>query len=143
MLHLDLQGTDISVDISLSSLYVIQCILYIQKNINNFKLNSDFHYHNTRYRNHFRHELCSYSSTQINFEFMALKLFNSLPNSTKILDYGTFNSLIKRKFYEHPIYTIQECFNIVFVYITYVTAMGGSPGDVSEVPVTWVKHRKG
>ena len=66
------------------------------------KLNSDFHCHNTRYRNYFRHELCSYSSTQMNFEFMALKLFNSLPNSTKILDYGAFKSLIKRKLYEHP-----------------------------------------
>ena len=48
----------------------------------------------------------------MNFEFIALKLFNSLPNSTKNLDYGSFKSLIK-KLYEDPIYTIQEYFDIV------------------------------
>ena len=54
---------------------------------------------------------------QMTFEFMALKLFNSLPNSTKILDYGAFKSLIKRKLYEESIYTINEYFEIVQCFI--------------------------
>ena len=97
--------------------FVIQCLLYIKKNVNNFKLNSDFHSHNTRYRKYFIHKLCNYYSRplQMNFEFMALKL--NPHKLTKNLDYCPFKSLIERKLYGHPIYTIKEYFDIVHSFI--------------------------
>ena len=99
--------------LSLPSIYVLQCLLYIKSNFLNLNFNNQIHEHYTRNTDAIRNDFCKFSTTQKNIFYMAIKLFNALPQLIKTLELNQFKKLIKRNLLLHSIYTIDEYFTIV------------------------------
>ncbi|PSN42699.1 hypothetical protein C0J52_23395, partial [Blattella germanica] len=80
--------------ISLPSLYVYNCILYVKKNMNKFLSHHDVHNYNTRNCSDIVPEFCRFSTTQKNLHNMSVNLYNRLPKSIRYMEYKKFKLLI-------------------------------------------------
>lgn len=99
--------------LSLPSIYVLQCLLYIKSNFLNLNFNNQIHEHYTRNSDAIRNYFCKFSTTQKNIFYMAIKLFNALPQLIKTLELNQFKKIVKRNLLLHSIYTVDEYFTIV------------------------------
>ncbi|PSN49395.1 hypothetical protein C0J52_12001, partial [Blattella germanica] len=92
----------------------LQCLLYIKKNYTDFTLRGNIHYHDTRSSHLINTNLSCYTTTQHNFNYMSIKLYNSLSRFAKSLEYGNFKCFIKNNMlYDQCFYNLEEYFQYV------------------------------
>ena len=100
--------------LTLPSLYVLACLCYVKKNLNDFNSFSDIHYYSTRNNSNLYQPKCKYSATQHNFSYTSVKLFNHLPQAIRNLSFLTFKRTVQDKFLAKPLYTVSEYFDLIW-----------------------------
>ena len=65
--------------LTLPSMYVMDCLLYVKKNILDLTTRASIHYYSTRNNSDICLDKCKFSSTQKSFDYMSKKLYNSIP----------------------------------------------------------------
>lgn len=94
--------------LTLPSLFVLRCLLFVKNNINNYTKCSAVHDHLTRNRSNVYINKCKYCVTQNSYESLSLNLYNSLSNSVRNLSYSSFKSTIVSTLKANPLYSIQD-----------------------------------
>ena len=94
-------------------MFVLSCILYVKENINSYLLCSEVHEYPTRNQSNIYLRKCKYSSTQNNFEYVAIKLFNSIPMYYRNMDdTEKFKIKIKNVLLKNPLYNVSEFYDL-------------------------------
>lgn len=98
--------------LTVPSLYILRCLMFIKNNLENFKNTQHEHQYNTRFRNDFqypRHRLTLYQKTP---HYMGRKLFNKLPNNLKIIiNENKFKKELKNFLLEKIYYSVDQFLN--------------------------------
>jgi hypothetical protein len=94
--------------LTVTSLYILECLMYVKSNLPTIPTNSLVHNHNTRFSEHLRLSQCNYRSTiKSSFEF-SLKLYNMLPLYLKNLNAINFKKQVKGILLLLSVYTVEE-----------------------------------
>ena len=101
--------------LTLPSLYVMACLLYVKNNIHSFKKSNEIHEHFTRSNTNIYIKRCKYSLSQNSFEYLSVNLFNSIPQNIKDLSILTFKRKVKLTLMRNPLYDVKE-FNEIAWY---------------------------
>ena len=101
---------------TLASLYVLQSLIYVKKNINDFTICSSVHDYDTRNRSDIYIDRCNYQKTQNSFHIVALNMYNSLPNNTTQLTLQQFTKTVKVKLIFNPLYSISEFYRVGLLF---------------------------
>jgi hypothetical protein len=82
----------------LKSQYIFSLLLFVVKNREQFKFNSEIHNINTRYNNNFHYPICNLTLFQKGTYYFGMKVFNNLSSSLKNLahDMKKFRFALKR-----------------------------------------------
>lgn len=72
------------------SLYILNCLMYIKSNLRNFPTNNSVHEHYTRQHTLLRAQQCNFKTTINSFCEFGKKMYNLLPNNIKDLDLKCF-----------------------------------------------------
>jgi hypothetical protein len=85
------------------SKYILSLLLFVVKNENEFKLNSDTHQMNTGQKCDFQQPSSNLSLYEKEVNLVGIKLFNCLPQRVKIVNVNTkqFKSPLKNYLYLH------------------------------------------
>ena len=100
--------------LTLPSMYILDCLLYVKRNIQSFNYFSLVHSYNTRNNANIYLDKCKYSVTQRNYYYMSQRFFNSIPLNIRNLPVSSFKKAIQNKLLENPLYAVDEYFNIVW-----------------------------
>jgi hypothetical protein len=94
--------------LTVASQYIYENIMYIRKNLDMYKLNSDVHNFNTRNKN--KVAIPGYRLCKVNMSFMGncVRFYNKLPSDILKLSMNRFKSSVKRHLIEKSYYTIKE-----------------------------------
>ena len=98
------------------SSYILQCLMYVKHNFNNFSLNSDCHNHATRHCGDIRlpnHRLSKVSKSYI---CLSIKFFNKLPKIVQTCDIDKFKTLVKKFLLEKSYYCINDALKDDFTF---------------------------
>lgn len=98
--------------LTLPSNFVLQCLTYVEENLNNFVEQGISHGHQSRGRNNSITNRYEYASTQQTFLFIGVKLFNSLSEQFRGLQNLVFKRRLKILLISNPIYTFQEFYEL-------------------------------
>lgn len=98
--------------LTLPSMYVLSCLLYVKRIVNSFIVNGDFHSYSTRNRHNLYPNKNKYVTIKNSFESVSKKLFNSLPLFVKELPVNIFKSTLRSALAANPIYSVEEFYNI-------------------------------
>ncbi|PSN54848.1 hypothetical protein C0J52_12404 [Blattella germanica] len=71
--------------LTLYSMYVLSCLVYIKRNITNFDIVSSVHNYQTRNRMNICQDKTKYTITQNSFHCNSIKLYNSVPQAYRDL----------------------------------------------------------
>jgi hypothetical protein len=82
--------------LTVTSLYILDCLLYVKTNLDEFPLNNSVHSHFTRYNNLLRVNQCNYQSTIKNFCEFGIRMYNMLPSHIKCLEVKKFKLTVKK-----------------------------------------------
>ena len=96
--------------LSLPCIYILQCL---KRNFADFTLRGNIHYHDNRNNHLINTYLCCYTTTQNNFNYMPIKLHNSLPLFAKYLEYDNFKRFIKNMLYDQYFYNLDDYFQYI------------------------------
>uniref|UniRef100_A0A1B6JF12 Reverse transcriptase domain-containing protein n=1 Tax=Homalodisca liturata TaxID=320908 RepID=A0A1B6JF12_9HEMI len=94
--------------LTVTSLYILQLLLYVRINLNVLPTNSSIHDHDTRQRNLLRIRQCNYQATIKSTYEMGIKIYNMLPREIKCLDDNKFKIKLKSLLIELSIYDVKE-----------------------------------
>ena len=99
--------------LSLTSQYIFSLLMFVVKNIELFKLNSDIHHTETRYNNDFHLPSAKLNLFQKGVFYSGIKVFNHLPSGIKDLshDIKQFKRALKRFTHSNSFYSLEEYFN--------------------------------
>lgn len=100
--------------LTLPSLFILTCLEYVHGSSGKFVLNSDRHNYNTRHQNNFLIPLHRIGKSQMNTNYLAMKLYNKLPNNFKELPQQKFKKCVKTVLYDNCFYSIEEFLNCQF-----------------------------
>ncbi|PSN33704.1 hypothetical protein C0J52_26701 [Blattella germanica] len=98
--------------LTLPSMYILDCLLYVKRNIQSFNYFSQVHFYNTRNNENIYLDKYKYSVTQRNYYYMSQRFFNSIPLNIRNLPVSSFKKAIQNKLLENPLYAVDEYFNI-------------------------------
>ena len=98
--------------LTLPSMFVLSCLVYIKENINLYNMHSEVHQYMTRNNNNICLKKCKFTSTQKNFETVAIKLYNSLPINYKNLNTSSLLHKLKQILITNPLYEVGEFYSI-------------------------------
>lgn len=94
--------------LTLPCVYMLECLLYVKRNINMFSTHALTHEHLTRHRNDIRHPFLRLTRSRDGTGYYGVKLFNILPEWLKSLNLNTFKIIIKKYLKKKAFYTIDE-----------------------------------
>lgn len=94
--------------LTVPSLYIITCLLFIKKHINIFSTRSAIHDHNTRNSNDLETQFMRLGKCQSSFKFTGVKLFNKLPMFVRDMPIKHYDRYLKRLLVDTCIYSVQE-----------------------------------
>lgn len=97
--------------LTLPSMYVLACLLYVKKNHNNYVLCSEIHQYPTRSNNNIYINKCTYSTVQKSYECISCQLFNILPLKIKNLSFSIFRRTIRSALIRYPLYNVMEFYD--------------------------------
>ena len=98
--------------LTLPSMFVLSCLVYIKENINSYNMHSEVHQYMTRNNNNICLKKCKFTSTQKKFETVAIKLYNSLPIHYKNLNTNSLHHKLKQILITNPLYEVGEFYSI-------------------------------
>jgi len=98
--------------LTVPAIYVLNCLLYVKKNIQFFTTCNNVHTYSTRQENNLFINYNRFSRTLNSFEVVALKLYNALPNNVKNLSVNVFKHRIQNFLLKNPIYKPMEFFHL-------------------------------
>lgn len=97
------------------SLYIRECLLYIQRGGANLRKNGTYHMINTRHRDDLRTPLHRRKNTQNSAAYYwSAKMFNKIPNDMKNLPERAFRKVINRLLIANEFYSVEEFFSFQF-----------------------------
>lgn len=94
--------------LTIPSLYIFNCLMYIKKNMNALETQSDIHTYSTRNQSLLRIPYHRLTITQKSIKYQGIKLYNSLRLETRLLPLSTFKSKIKHFLISHSFYTVND-----------------------------------
>lgn len=94
--------------LTLPSIYVLACLMYVRNNINKFSICSQIHGYPTRNNSNIYIDKCKYTVTQNSFEIVSVNLFNSLPDNIRNLPIQTFRRVVRARLRANPLYAVDE-----------------------------------
>lgn len=90
--------------------FIYQNLMYVKLNIDNFKLNSDLHEHNTRHKNNLSYPRRRLAKVGNSYLCISIKLYNKLDQDVQQLNDAVFSNRIRRLLIEKSYYTLDEAF---------------------------------
>lgn len=90
------------------SMYILSCLLYVRRNINSFTTFAQVHNYNTRNNSNLYPEKVKFSLTQNNFVYNSVKIFNNLPLDLRNIPLLAFSRRIRTKLLGNPLYSLSE-----------------------------------
>ena len=94
--------------LTLPSLYILESILYVRKNLGLFKIRSDFLNINTRSKTEIVLPKFRLTKTSKSFLVNSIRFYNKLPKPVTELSDGKFKTLIKRVLIKKAYYKIKD-----------------------------------
>lgn len=98
--------------LTLYSLYIFHLLCFVHGNLELFNINADFHSYNTRNKDCLRVQQYRYSSSQKNWFYFSIKLYNSLPTRIKSLPNSEFKQTMKNVLIDECLYKMDDFFAI-------------------------------
>ena len=100
--------------LTLPSMFVLACLIYVRSNIELFTVCSSVHAYSTRSNDSLYIDKCKYSKTQNSFLIVSIKLFNSLPTTIRNLPLQTFKRRVTAALVTYALYAVDEFYDITF-----------------------------
>lgn len=94
--------------LTVTSLYILACLEYIHKHIDEFKRNNDQHDYGTRFGNGLQIPYHRISRSRNGANYWCIKFYNKLPKDIWKLPGPRFRQAMKNMLLEQTLYTIQE-----------------------------------
>jgi hypothetical protein len=95
--------------LTVASQYIYENIMYVRKNIDMYKLNSDIHNYNTRNKNKLAiPRLRLNRANNMSFMGNSVRFYNKLPSNLTKLSINKFRSTVKRQLLQKAYYTVKE-----------------------------------
>jgi hypothetical protein len=98
------------------SVYIFQCIIYVKDNINSFPITNDVHNYNTRSRSNIFVDRCRLGKVLNCFPHTGIRFFNHLPLNVRSLPRPKFVRILKSWLLENPMYSVSEFFENELVF---------------------------
>lgn len=98
--------------LTLPSLYILQCILHVKKNVSNYKTFEDVHSYNTRNKTNLVPVNHRVKAARNSINYYGINFFNKIPPETRNLPYANFKNKMERFLKNKGLYSVQEFFNI-------------------------------
>lgn len=90
------------------ALYILECLMYIKTNLDDFPTHNSVHGHYTRQHTFLRAKQCNFMSTINSFCEVGKKMYNLLPSSIKCLSVKDFKVAIVTMLYSLSVYDVNE-----------------------------------
>lgn len=100
--------------LTLPCLYILTCVLYVHSNRSKYVVHSDIHHHNTRHKSDLIPPSHRIKKSQMSTNYLAVKIYNHLPNSIRMQDERRLKMTVKRLLLDHECYSLDEYFSIRF-----------------------------
>lgn len=111
----DCQGVFVSMSLlTVPSLYILECLMYVRRNIEGFRTHEDGHDYNTRGRRNLVPEYWRLRRCQDGPGYWSLKMFNILPPDIKNLPIRSFKHRLKQYLINNAFYSLNDYFNSNF-----------------------------
>ncbi|KAG8324857.1 hypothetical protein J6590_108388 [Homalodisca vitripennis] len=99
--------------LTIISLYILDCLLYIKTNLDTIPTNNSIHSHFTRQNNFLRVNQCNFQTTINSFCEFGLRLYNMLPYNVKLLNVKHFKNEIRSILCDICVYNVEEFVNFL------------------------------
>ena len=90
------------------SLFILECVLYVQKNLDSFTTHADLHNYHTRHKNNLKPRYCRLSKSQKSVNCVSVRFYNRLPMSVRTLPLQKFKTAMKNFLMEKAFYSYNE-----------------------------------
>ncbi|XP_044766524.1 uncharacterized protein LOC123322632 [Coccinella septempunctata] len=100
--------------LTVTSVYILNCIMYVHDNRAKFRRNDDNHHYGTRNRNELSIEYHRLKKTQTGTNHFGVKFYNRLPSKMRMLPRNRLLKKIKETLIKNTIYKFEEFWNIKF-----------------------------
>ena len=104
--------TDLGI-LTLPSLYVLHCLMYVKDNLDNFDICSNIHSYSTRNCSNLYNKKYKHTKIQNSYIAIASKMFNCLPLNLRMLPKFTFRRAMRHTLTVNPLYCVNDFFNLV------------------------------
>lgn len=94
--------------LTLASQFIFENIMYVKKNISNFKKNSDLHSVNTRNKNKLAQTISRLHKVTNTFMGLCIRFYNKVPRDIQELPYNKFKNVIKQKLCKKAYYRVND-----------------------------------
>jgi hypothetical protein len=94
--------------LTMSGLFIYECLIYAHKNLKNTPLNQDFHKYDTRKKNDIRPINHRLAKVDKSFVCLSVRLYNKLTDKLKSNDLGVFRRDVKSCLVDKSYYTVDE-----------------------------------
>lgn len=99
---------------TLPCIFIYNCLIFVKTDHHSFARNSEFHTYDTRNKNNLLIPHHRVTQTQQPINYLAIKLFNKLPNEIKSLPFSKFKTTIKVILVKYAFYSVREYENFKF-----------------------------
>lgn len=94
--------------LTVTSLYILDCLLYVKNNLEGFITNISVHGHFTRKSHFLRPAQCNFQTTINSFYEFGKRLYNMLPYCIKCLNVKSFKKRLKMLLIDLSVYDVEE-----------------------------------
>lgn len=94
--------------LTIPCLYILECLLYVKRHLQEFSTHREVHPHDTRFANNIYKPYLRLNKSQNGPRFIAPVLFNSLPTTIKELNIKKFKRTIKKFLIQNCFYSVNE-----------------------------------
>lgn len=94
--------------LTVTSQYILENIMYVRKNLHEFKLNSDIHNYNTRSKNKLAVTACRLRKVSTSFVGNCIRFYNKIPIDVVDLPFNKFKLQVKSHLMSKAYYTLNE-----------------------------------
>lgn len=101
--------------LTLPSQYILDSLMYIKKNLGNYRVHSEVHSHETRGSNNLVPAYCRLKRCQTGSKYWGIKFFNCLPGDVRVLPEVAFKNKVKGILLQRAFYSFDEFLNCDFV----------------------------
>lgn len=97
--------------LTVPSIYILQCLMFVKENLQNYITHEEIHSHDTRHKANICIDYHRINKTRSGISFFGPKLFNLLPPSVKLLPTKNFKNLTKKYLLSKCFYSIEEFYS--------------------------------